>query len=182
MNDDGKDGVVLILMLALAHEGPQEKDERQRGQNYLTRADLHPEARYGTTWEAIYGAGNDRAFITTTGFDVSCFHCLLSCFEPRLVLKDGAPHPYQEMTSTLLVNPGRIVALFLLLQRSAWRSTISVLPCPSRLLHVQQAAKLFLQRRQLSLRAIKLIRGVLVIVQHNLPFVCSSWENRTDDL
>ncbi|ETP28415.1 hypothetical protein F442_22291 [Phytophthora nicotianae P10297] len=57
MNDDGKDGVVLILMLALAHEGPQEKDERQRGQNYLTRADLHPEARYGTTWEAIYGAG-----------------------------------------------------------------------------------------------------------------------------
>ncbi|ETL30137.1 hypothetical protein L916_16849, partial [Phytophthora nicotianae] len=83
MNDDGKDGVVLILMLALAHEGPQEKHERQRGQNYLTRADLHPEARYGTTWEAIYGAGNDRAFITTTGFDVSCFHCLLSCFEPR---------------------------------------------------------------------------------------------------
>ncbi|ETL90115.1 hypothetical protein L917_11071 [Phytophthora nicotianae] len=63
MNDD--DGVVLIIMLALAHEGQEEKD--------------------------------------------------------------GAPHPYQEMTSTLLVNPGRIVALFPLLQRSAWCSTLSVL-------------------------------------------------------
>ncbi|ETI39691.1 hypothetical protein F443_14728, partial [Phytophthora nicotianae P1569] len=26
MNDDGEDGVALILMLALAHEGQQEKD------------------------------------------------------------------------------------------------------------------------------------------------------------
>ncbi|ETP13903.1 hypothetical protein F441_11084 [Phytophthora nicotianae CJ01A1] len=83
MNDDGEDGVALILMLALAHEGQQEKGERQRGQHYLTRADLHPEPRYGTAWEAIYGPGNDRAIITTTGSDVSCFHYLLSCFEPR---------------------------------------------------------------------------------------------------
>ncbi|ETK84104.1 hypothetical protein L915_10883 [Phytophthora nicotianae] len=77
MNDDGEDGVALILMLALAHEGQQEKD--------------------------------------------------------------GAPHPYQEMTPTLL-------------------------------------------RRKLLLRAIKLTRVVLVFVQHNLPFICSSRENCTDDL
>ncbi|ETO84907.1 hypothetical protein F442_01185 [Phytophthora nicotianae P10297] len=36
-------------------------------------------------------------------------------------------HIIQEMTSTLLVNPGRIVTLFPMLQRSAWCSTISVL-------------------------------------------------------
>ncbi|ETP25965.1 hypothetical protein F441_01226 [Phytophthora nicotianae CJ01A1] len=181
-------------------------------------------------------------------------------------------HIIQEMTSTLLVNPGRIVTLFPMLQRSAWCSTISVLSTadirrdvvsvlavfgvfgansfgdyagmislrhplltkgfffvdgvnipvaesefddiqnayyngwacshycsnvlafapdgstiratsiPSRLVHVQQAAKLFLQRRKVSLRAIKLIHVVLVVVQHNLPFVCSSWENYTADL
>ncbi|ETN24891.1 hypothetical protein PPTG_01062 [Phytophthora nicotianae INRA-310] len=258
MNDDG---VVLILMLALAHEGKQEKGERQRGQHCHTRADLHPEPRYGTAWEAIYGAGNDRAFITTTGFDV------------RLILEDGAPHHtrndvdasgesrpdrhspsdaaalglrYLAFSVQILLEvfksipvatiswpgtddedvfadyAGMISLRHPLLTKgfffvdgvnipvaesefddiqnayyNGWTcshycsnvlafapdgSTIRATSIPSRLIHVQQATKLFLQRRKVSLRAIKLIHVVLVVVQHNLPFVCSSWENYTADL
>ncbi|ETN15081.1 hypothetical protein PPTG_07282 [Phytophthora nicotianae INRA-310] len=272
-------------MLALAHQGQQEKGERQWGQHYLKRADLHPDLRYGTAWEAIYGAGNDRVVITTTGFDFSCFHYLLSCFEPRksgkmllwdhytavdrLILEDGAPLPYQETTSTLLVNPDRIIfavtpsvcsrylafSVQMLLEvfksipeatpgtddddvfadyagmislrhplltkgfcfvdgvnipvaesefddiqnayYNGWACShycsnvlafatdgniIRATSISSRLLHVQQDAKLFLQRRKVSLCAIKLIRVVLVVVQHNLPLVCSSWKNFIDDL
>ncbi|KAE9241767.1 hypothetical protein PF004_g6908 [Phytophthora fragariae] len=84
--------------------GQRERRERQRGQHYLTRDDLHPEPRYGTAWEAIYGGGNDRAFITTTGFDVRCFHYLLSYFEPRW---NAAPIPRNDVDTDGESRPDR---------------------------------------------------------------------------
>ena len=44
---------------------------------YLTRADLLPNPRTDTPWLALYHSQNDRAFITTMGFDVVTFHDIL---------------------------------------------------------------------------------------------------------
>jgi hypothetical protein len=44
---------------------------------YLTRPDLLPNPRAGTPWHALYHSQNDRAFITTMGFDVATFHIIL---------------------------------------------------------------------------------------------------------
>ena len=44
---------------------------------YLTRPDLLPDPRNNTPWQALYHGQNDRAFITTMGFDVVTFHNIL---------------------------------------------------------------------------------------------------------
>ena len=44
---------------------------------YLTRTDLLPNPRTNTPWQALYHSQNDRAFITTMGFDVATFHAIL---------------------------------------------------------------------------------------------------------
>ena len=44
---------------------------------YLTRADLLPDPRTDTPWQALYHSQSDRGFITTMGFDVMTFHDIL---------------------------------------------------------------------------------------------------------
>ena len=44
---------------------------------YLTRPDLLPNPRQGTPWQVLYESQNDRAFITTMGFNVATFHKIL---------------------------------------------------------------------------------------------------------
>ncbi|KAA8895813.1 hypothetical protein FN846DRAFT_751964, partial [Sphaerosporella brunnea] len=48
---------------------------------YLTRADLAPNPRQGTAWQFMYASANDRAFITTMGFDTTGFRILLALFK-----------------------------------------------------------------------------------------------------
>ena len=45
--------------------------------HYLTHSELllHPQGR--TPWQVLYHHQNDRAFITTMGFDVQCFQLIL---------------------------------------------------------------------------------------------------------
>lgn len=76
---------VLVLALALATGGVEQKKKRQCGHNYLARADLHPEPRIGTALDALYSARNGKAFIKTTRVDVRTFHFMLDRFEPRCV-------------------------------------------------------------------------------------------------
>ncbi|KAK1928571.1 hypothetical protein P3T76_015935 [Phytophthora citrophthora] len=85
-NEDSNASMVLILMIALAAEGQKGRRQRQRGQHYLTRADLHPEPRYGTAWEAIYEGGNDKAFITTTGLTLTAFTTTCCCTLSRGII------------------------------------------------------------------------------------------------
>ena len=44
---------------------------------YLTRADLLPDPRTDTPWQALYHSQSDCGFITTMGFDVVTFHDIL---------------------------------------------------------------------------------------------------------
>lgn len=44
---------------------------------YLTRPNLLPNPHQSTPWQVLYESQNDRAFITTMGFDVKTFHKIL---------------------------------------------------------------------------------------------------------
>lgn len=46
--------------------------QRHRSRNYLCRPQLPPNPRVGTAWQALFRSRNDRAFITTMGFDAQC--------------------------------------------------------------------------------------------------------------
>ena len=45
---------------------------------YLTWFDLLRNPRFGTPWQRLYKSQNDRAFITTMGFNTSTFHAILN--------------------------------------------------------------------------------------------------------
>ena len=47
-------------------------------QLYLCRPQLLPNPHINTPWQALYHSRNDRAYITTMGFDVETFKLILS--------------------------------------------------------------------------------------------------------
>jgi len=52
-------------------------ERRRERRLYLTRPDLLPNPRADTPWQILHLGQNDRAFITTTGFDVRTFELIL---------------------------------------------------------------------------------------------------------
>ncbi|KJA13320.1 hypothetical protein HYPSUDRAFT_1079676 [Hypholoma sublateritium FD-334 SS-4] len=52
--------------------------QRHRSRNYLCRPQLPPNPRVGTAWQALFRSRNDRAFITTMGFDVDTFELIIT--------------------------------------------------------------------------------------------------------
>ena len=70
--------VLGALIIAGADEARQRRNERRRAhRTYLVRGDLLPIPSIDTPWQVLYLAQNDRAFITTMGFDVQTFHYIL---------------------------------------------------------------------------------------------------------
>jgi len=56
----------------------QARIERRRSHRlYLCRRELLPNPRVGTPWQQLWDSQEDRAFITTMGFDVATFRLLL---------------------------------------------------------------------------------------------------------
>jgi hypothetical protein len=94
----------MLMAISLALEGEQRFQEDTRGQNYLQRGELLPNPREGTPWEAMYAAGNDEAFITTTGLDVATFHFLLEPFERKW---NSQPLPQCDVPSEAVSRPDR---------------------------------------------------------------------------
>ncbi|KAF8868094.1 hypothetical protein BD779DRAFT_1148828 [Infundibulicybe gibba] len=91
-------------ILASVEQARQRRIENRRPNRlYLCRSQLLPNPRSGTPWEALYNSGNDRAYITTMGFDVKTFHDILNLGFGEAYLSapiprndtshDGAPRP-----------------------------------------------------------------------------------------
>ncbi|KAJ8582170.1 hypothetical protein M405DRAFT_922049, partial [Rhizopogon salebrosus TDB-379] len=65
---------------------------------YLCRPQLLPNPRVNTPWQALYESQNDRAFITTMGFDVQTFGSILTSgfasqwYEVPVAHPDVSPH------------------------------------------------------------------------------------------
>jgi hypothetical protein len=64
----------------LQHRRLEKNARRKLRRRYLTRADLLPDPRVNTPFQAVRNARNDRAYITTMGVDVATFEYLLSEF------------------------------------------------------------------------------------------------------
>ncbi|KAJ7233613.1 hypothetical protein B0H12DRAFT_1076556 [Mycena haematopus] len=52
-------------------------ERRQQSRLYLCRPQLLPNPRFDTPWQILYASQNDRAFITTMGFDVKAFTSII---------------------------------------------------------------------------------------------------------
>jgi len=52
-------------------------ERRNQTRNYLCRPQLQPNPRHNTPWQALFNSRNDRAFITTMGFDVKTFELIV---------------------------------------------------------------------------------------------------------
>ncbi|KAH8103832.1 hypothetical protein BXZ70DRAFT_1005398 [Cristinia sonorae] len=66
----------LVLVLCSAEEAARISNSRRR-RLYLRRAELLPNPRAETPWQALWGTRSDRAYITTMGVDVATFDYLL---------------------------------------------------------------------------------------------------------
>lgn len=88
---------------ALLNHGVEEScrlraERRHQRRLYLTRAQLLPNPRSATPWQVLYDSRNDRAFITTMGFDVAMFHSILvNGFEDSW---NNTPIPRSDVAST----------------------------------------------------------------------------------
>ena len=124
---DDEDEFVLLLQLMLAEQqGDEFEDEllacvglvcygleearqlsvsrRSLQRLYLTRADLLPDPRTDTPWQALYHSQSDRGFITTMGFDVMTFHDILRHGFERLWNETPIPRRDILSSSTPRVN------------------------------------------------------------------------------
>jgi hypothetical protein len=73
-------------------------ESRNPSRLYLCRPQLLPNPRLNTPWQALYESQNDRAFITTMGFDVRTFGFILTSgfasqwYETTVARSDVSPH------------------------------------------------------------------------------------------
>ncbi|TFK17979.1 hypothetical protein FA15DRAFT_604134 [Coprinopsis marcescibilis] len=67
--------LMAASFLVIAHEESRQRriDQRNQSRTYLCRPDLLPNPREGTPWTTLYNSRNNRAYITTMGFDVDTF-------------------------------------------------------------------------------------------------------------
>jgi hypothetical protein len=77
--DDCEQVVVALAAIALGLELLHQDRVRHRNPSrlYLTRKDLLPSPHSDTPWQRLRASKDDRAYITTMGFDVSTFHAIL---------------------------------------------------------------------------------------------------------
>jgi len=67
------------LLILGAEAGRLLRNERRNEtRSYLCRPQLPPNPRAGTAWVALLTSRNDRAYITTMGFDVETFELIIS--------------------------------------------------------------------------------------------------------
>jgi hypothetical protein len=88
-----------------------EQDRRMRiecrhlSRLYLCRSQLLPDPRSNTPWQALYESQNNRAFITTMGFDTKTFEDVLT--EGFAVTWYSTPIPREDVAAMGNPRPGR---------------------------------------------------------------------------
>ena len=67
-----------LIVYGLGEAKRLHAEHRHERRLYLVQDDLLKTPREGTAWQALNTSRNDRAFITTMGFDVAAFDLILS--------------------------------------------------------------------------------------------------------
>ncbi|KAF9484657.1 hypothetical protein BDN70DRAFT_825117 [Pholiota conissans] len=77
--DDYNNHLAIGLLVVGVEAGRlQRVEQRHNSRNYLCRADLPPNPRFRTPWLALFTNRNDRAYITTMGFNVETFNLIVT--------------------------------------------------------------------------------------------------------
>lgn len=97
--------LVTALLIAGADLGRILRSERRNPtQNYLCRPQLQPNPRIDTAWQVLFNSRNDRAYITTMGFNVETFELIVqSGFGERWYMQ---PIPRSDSTGSGEPRPG----------------------------------------------------------------------------
>jgi hypothetical protein len=69
--------LISVLILDVEEARLMKNRVRNPSRLYLCRPQLLPNPRVMTPWTQLYESYNDRAYITTMGFDITTFHQLL---------------------------------------------------------------------------------------------------------
>ncbi|KAF7371843.1 hypothetical protein MVEN_00041100 [Mycena venus] len=98
-------GTVMAIMTLGAIEAHRLRTERQQPSRlYLCCPQLPRNPRGTTSWQILYGSHNDRAFITTMGFDVATFDIILAAgFDD---VWNTTPIPREDARGTGKTRPG----------------------------------------------------------------------------
>jgi hypothetical protein len=80
--EEAEEEELLLMAAAVSVVGAEQarldhNARRNLNRGYLTRPTLLPDPREGTPWTALYASQNDRAFITTMGFDIATFDLII---------------------------------------------------------------------------------------------------------
>jgi hypothetical protein len=89
---------VLVTGVLNAHD--EQVNCRRPHRLYLTRPELLPNPCIGTPWQMLWRSQNDRAFITTMGFDVATFRFLLEGPGRFAERWDKTPIPQDDTAAT----------------------------------------------------------------------------------
>lgn len=105
-DDDMAEAVAIaaVMMILGAEEARRLRAEhRQPNRLYLSRPQLLPNPRKDTPWQQLFRSQNDRAFITTMGFDTATFQSIITSgfgdrWYTRVIRRNdanttGAPRP-----------------------------------------------------------------------------------------
>jgi len=76
--------LACVLILGIEDARVERAHHQNESRLYLRRCQLMPYPHVESAWQCLYESQDDRAFITTMGFDVETFHNILdSGFEDR---------------------------------------------------------------------------------------------------
>ena len=77
--DNGSAAAAAVIMVLGAEEASRLRAERRKPSRlYLCRPHLLPNPRIDTPWQWLYHSQDDRAYITTMGFDTATFELIIS--------------------------------------------------------------------------------------------------------
>ena len=94
-----------LLILGAEESQVLRSEHRNQTRNYLCRPQLLRDPRNNTPWQALFNSCNDRAFITTMGFDVETFELIVRSGFGTLWL--GRPIPRADASTHGEPRPGR---------------------------------------------------------------------------
>ena len=108
--EDDHDRTMQAVAAALICAGAEEFHlarirNRLPSRLYLCHPQLLPNPRINTPWQALYRSRNDRAYITTMGFDVETFELILSAGFTQKFYE--TPIPKNDVNTTGASRPGR---------------------------------------------------------------------------
>lgn len=90
--------LIAVLIVGSNEDHAWSVGNRHPRRQYLGRASLLPNPRFGTPWTRLYENHDNRAFITTMGIDTPTFHAILEAGFGRLWSARPIPRPDMHTT------------------------------------------------------------------------------------